>query len=262
MPRLISFLLVTLSIYSCSPRSNSEEVQSELSIKYVFRGEIDGKYGISMILFQSGTKLEGIYRYDSKVKYLDLNGTLERDGSFFLRENVDGRSTGMFQGKLSGDVIHGTWKKSGKSHEGLHFSLHSISNIEDKQTLPFSSNEMLLKENMVLSTTRWFGNYRDSLGRLLSVAYCEDLTDHSRGIRFRISDESKGCRRQIEGYAYEHRAGIANYVDDNSECHLNIWGGDDVINVREYDCDSSYSCRTFEGEYRYVTTEFDKELFR
>lgn len=257
MPRLISFLLVTLSIYSCSPRSNSEEVQSELSIKYVFRGEIDGKYGISMILFQSGTKLEGIYRYDSKVKYLDLNGTLERDGSFLLRENVDGRSTGMFQGKLSGDVIHGTWKKSGKSHEGLHFSLHSISNIEDKQTLPFSSNEMLLKENMVLSTTRWFGNYRDSLGRLLSVAYCEDLNDHSRGIRFRISDESKGCRRQIEGYAYEHRAGIANYYDENSECHLNIWGGDDVINVREYDCDSSYSCRTFEGEYRYVTTEFD-----
>ena len=257
MPRLISFLLVTLSIYSCSPRSNSEEVQSELSIKYVFRGEIDGKYGISMILFQSGTKLEGIYRYDSKVKYLDLNGTLERDGSFLLRENVDGLSTGMFQGKLSGDVLHGTWKKSGKSHEGLHFSLHSISNIEDKQILPFSSNEMLLKENMVLSTTRWFGNYRDSLGRLLSVAYCEDLNDHSRGIRFRISDESKGCRRQIEGYAYEHRAGIANYVDDNSECHLNIWGGDDVINVREYDCDSSYSCRTFEGEYRYVTTEFD-----
>ena len=257
VPRLISFLLVTLSINSCSPRSNSEEVQSELSIKYVFRGEIDGKYGISMILFQSGSKLEGIYRYDSKVKYLDLNGTLERDGSFLLRENVDGLSTGMFQGKLSGDVLHGTWKKSGKSHEGLHFSLHSISNIEDKQILPFSSNEMLLKENMVLSTTRWFGNYRDSLGRLLSVAYCEDLNDHSRGIRFRISDESKGCRRQIEGYAYEHRAGIANYVDDNSECHLNIWGGDDVINVREYDCDSSYSCRTFEGEYRYVTTEFD-----
>ena len=257
MPRLISFLLVTLSIYSCSPRSNSEEVQSESSIKYVFRGEIDGKYGISMILFQSGTKLEGIYRYDSKVKYLDLNGTLEKDGSFLLRENVDGRSTGMFQGKLSGDVIHGTWKKSVKSQEGLHFLLRSISNIEDKQTLPFSSNEMLLKENMVLSTTRWFGNYRDSLGRLLSVAYCEDLNDHSRGIRFRISDESKGCRRQIEGYAYEHRAGIANYVDDNSECRLNIWGGDDVINVREYDCDSSYSCRTFEGEYRYVTTEFD-----
>lgn len=257
MPRLISFLLVTLSIYSCSPRSNSEEVQSESSIKYVFRGEIDGKYGISMILFQTGTKLEGIYRYDSKEKYLDLNGTLEKDGSFLLRENVDGRSTGMFQGKLSGDVIHGTWKKSVKSQEGLHFLLRSISNIEDKHTLPFSSNEMLLKENMVLSTTRWFGNYRDSLGRLLSVAYCEDLNDHSRGIRFRISDESKGCRRQIEGYAYEHRAGVANYLDDNSECHLNIWGGDDVINVREYDCNSSYGCRTFEGEYRYVTTEFD-----
>lgn len=257
VPRLISFLLVTLSIYSCSPRSNSEEVQSESSIKYVFRGEIDGKYGISMILFQTGTKLEGIYRYDSKEKYLDLNGTLEKDGSFLLRENVDGRSTGMFQGKLSGDVIHGTWKKSVKSQEGLHFLLRSISNIEDKHTLPFSSNEMLLKENMVLSTTRWFGNYRDSLGRLLSVAYCEDLNDHSRGIRFRISDESKGCRRQIEGYAYEHRAGVANYLDDNSECHLNIWGGDDVINVREYDCNSSYGCRTFEGEYRYVTTEFD-----
>jgi len=257
VPRLISFLLVTLSINSCSPRSNSEEVQSELSIKYVFRGEIDGKYGISMILFQSGSKLEGIYRYDSKVKYLDLNGTLEKDGSFLLRENVDGRSTGMFQGKLSGDVIHGTWKKSVKSHEGLHFLLRSISNIEDKQTLPFSSNEMLLKENMVLSTTRWFGNYRDSLGRLLSVAYYEDLNDLSRGIRFQISDESGGCSRQIEGYAYEHRAGVANYLDDNSECHLNIWGGDDVINVREYDCNSSYGCRTFEGEYRYVTTEFD-----
>jgi len=252
VPRFIIFLLIALSINSCSSRSNSEEVQSGLTTKYMFTGEIDGKYGISMILFQSGPKLEGIYRYDSKVKYLDLNGTLETDGSFLLRENVDGRSTGMFQGKLSGDVIHGTWKKSGKSHERLHFLLRSVSNIEDKWTLPFSTNE-----NMVLSTTKWFGNYKDSLGRLLSVAYCEDLNDHSRGIRFRISDESGGCRRQIEGYAYEHRAGVANYLDDNYECHLNIWGGDDVINVREYDCNSSYGCRTFDGEYRYVTTEFD-----
>jgi len=256
MTRLIIFLLATLSIYSCSPRSNSEEVQSGLSIKYMFRGEIDGKYGISMILFQSGSKLEGIYRYDSKVKYLNLNGTLEADGSFLLRENVDGLSTGIFQGKLSGDVIHGTWKKSGKSPEGLHFILHSISNVQDQLTLPFSTNEMLLKENMILSTTRWFGNYKDSLGRLLSVAYCEDLNDHSRGIRFRISDENDRCSRQIEGYAYEHRAGVANYLDDNSECHLNIWGGEDVINVREYDCECSSGCRTFEGEYRYVTTKF------
>jgi hypothetical protein len=256
MTRLIISLLVTLSINSCSPRSNSEEVQSGLSIKYMFRGEIDGRYGISMILFQSGSKLEGIYRYDSKVKYLNLNGTLEADGSFLLRENVDGNSTGIFQGKLSGDMIHGVWKKSGKSKEGLHFLLRSISDVEDQCTLPFSTNEMLLKENMILSTTKWFGNYKDSLGRLLSVAYCEDLNNHSRGIRFRISDESGRCSRQIEGYAYEHRAGVANYLDDNSECHLNIWGGEDVINVREYDCECSSGCRTFEGEYRYVTTKF------
>lgn len=256
MPRFIIFLLVTLSINSCSSRSYSEEVQSESSVKYMFRGEIDGKYGISMILFHSGSRLEGIYRYDSKVKYLDLNGTLETDGSFLLRENVDGLSTGIFQGKLSGNVIHGTWKKSEKSNEGLHFLLRSISNVEDQWTLPFSTNKMLLKENMVLSTTSWFGNYKDSLGRLLSVAHCEDLNDHSRGIRFRISDESGRCSRQIEGYAYEHRAGVANYLDDNSECHLNIWGGEDVINVREYDCKGSNGCGTFEGEYRYVTTKF------
>lgn len=256
LPRSIIFLIVALSINSCSSYSNPEEVQSGLITKYMFRGEIDGKYGISMILFQSGSKLEGIYRYNSKVKYLDLTGTLETDGSFLLSENIDGRSTGMFQGKLSGDMIHGTWKKSGKSQEGLHFLLHSISNVEDQSTLPFSTNEMLLKENMVLSTTRWFGNYKDSLGRLLSVAYCEDLNDHSRGIKFRISDESGRCSRQIEGYAYEHRAGVANYLADNSECHLNIWGGQDVINVREYDCQGSNGCRSFEGEYRYVTTKF------
>lgn len=222
----------------------------------MFRGEIDGNYGIRMILFQSGSKLEGIYRYDSKVKYLNLNGTLEKDGSFLLRESVDGHLTGIFQGKLSGDKIHGTWKKSGKPQEGLHFLLRSISNIEDQWTLPFSTNEMLLKENMILSTTKWFGNYKDSLGRMLSVAYCEDLNNHSRGIRFRISDESGRCSRQIEGYAYEHRAGVANYLDDNSECHLNIWGGEDVINVREYDCECSGGCKTFEGEYRFVTTKF------
>ena len=256
MTRIIIFLLVILSFSSCSPKSSSEEVQSGLSVKYMFRGEIDGNYGIRMILFQSGSKLEGIYRYDSKVKYLNLNGTLEKDGSFLLRESVDGHLTGIFQGKLSGDKIHGTWKKSGKPPEGLHFLLRSISNIEDQWTLPFSTNEMLLKENMILSTTKWFGNYKDSLGRMLSVAYCEDLNNHSRGIRFRISDESGRCSRQIEGYAYEHRAGVANYLDDNSECHLNIWGGEDVINVREYDCECSGGCKTFEGEYRFVTTKF------
>ena len=254
--RIFAVMLIALSMHSCLSSSDSNEIQTGSNIKYMFRGEIDGKYGLRMILFQNGSKLEGIYRYDSQVDFLYLNGTLEPDGSFLLREEVDGRSTGVFQGKLAGGTIHGTWRKSSKSDKSLHFLLRSISDLDDQLILPFSEGDMLLNENMAISKTRWFGNYRDSLGRVLSVVYCEDLSDHSWGIKFRIKDESGNCNREIEGYAYEHRAGVANYLADNSECHLNIWGGQDVINVREYDCQGSNGCRSFEGEYRYVTTKF------
>ena len=257
MIRLFTALIFTVFVISCSSISASEET-SYPSIKYKFIGKIDGKHGLDMELFQNGSKLKGHYRYHSQKIFLDLTGTLEKDGSFLLREEVDGRSTGIFNGKLSGNIIHGTWEKSVNSDESLHFLLESISDIDDRMALPFTTSEILLNENrQILEYGGWFGNYRDSLGRVLSLVPCVDLSDGGSGIKFLISDETRNCNREIEGYAYTHRAGVANYLADSSDCHLNIWGGDGVINVREYDCNRSNGCRTFEGEYRYVTTEFD-----
>lgn len=85
----------------------------------IFIGSIGGKYDIRMYLWREGETFSGYYLYEISGGNINLEGTINANGAFVLKENdFEGKQTGVFKGKLTrsvlgGESLHleGTWSK-------------------------------------------------------------------------------------------------------------------------------------------------------
>ncbi len=77
----------------------------------VYKGLIDGKYGVMLSLSKTADTLTGDYSYDSKGLPIDLDGTLDSSGAFTVTEMTDGRKTGLLTGNLdkAAETLTGAW---------------------------------------------------------------------------------------------------------------------------------------------------------
>ncbi|HXG95095.1 MAG TPA: RsiV family protein [Blastocatellia bacterium] len=91
----------------------------------IFIGSIGGKYDIRMYLWREGNTFSGVYLYESNGGNINLEGTIERDGSFEMNESDnEGNQTAVFKGKLTRKVagadavlhLEGTWSKADGSN--------------------------------------------------------------------------------------------------------------------------------------------------
>ena len=95
--------------------------------------------------------------------------------------------------------------------------------------------------------TSWTGTYYDELGRALKIK-----GPSSDGvIRFEISQlASESCEESgMKGVAYLTKPSVANYTDDDSDCHINFTFNTGRIELKEYDCLHGGACAPFEGVY-------------
>lgn len=93
----------------------------------------DGKPKIppfQMRLKRAGKDLSGVYRYRNSTKDISLKGTIDDENKFVLTESVDGKETGVFDGKLEPDgegllKMSGVWSKP-KSEDYIGFAADEI----------------------------------------------------------------------------------------------------------------------------------------
>jgi hypothetical protein len=95
-----------------------------------FLGTINSKIDIQMELERNGQKITGSYFYQNVRDSIELEGTVDQDGSGKIKELTDGKQTGIFNGKLSGEEFNGavtlrfegTWSNA-KGDKQMPFSL-------------------------------------------------------------------------------------------------------------------------------------------
>jgi hypothetical protein len=85
-----------------------------------FKGNIDGKYPITMVLNfpTSGNEITGSYYYDKVGTYISLKGSIQTNRQIELEEGVykdEYKITGYFSGKIDEKVFSGTWKDAKKT---------------------------------------------------------------------------------------------------------------------------------------------------
>lgn len=79
---------------------------------YEYEGTINNKYKITMTLRFSGNAVTGTYKYASSQSDISLSGERSGEEDMTLTENVNGKSTGTFTGKLINGEYSGTWINS------------------------------------------------------------------------------------------------------------------------------------------------------
>ena len=95
--------------------------------KFFFRGTIANKLRIEMALVREGERLNGNYFYPRVGKNINLNGTVDKNGSVDLKEtDEDGKDTGVFKGQ---------WKPATNTPDT------SLYEIEGKWSRPDGSKE-------------------------------------------------------------------------------------------------------------------------
>ena len=78
-------------------------------ISGTYTGNIDGSLEIVMALEQDNDKhINGLYYYKKHKKKIIISGIIESN-EVFLNEYCNNEMTGKFTGKLTDDIIHGTW---------------------------------------------------------------------------------------------------------------------------------------------------------
>ncbi|CAA9285461.1 MAG: hypothetical protein AVDCRST_MAG56-4088 [uncultured Cytophagales bacterium] len=104
---------------SCRAQSNPKTTAPAQAVgtaaEKTYAGSIAGKYPITMRLRKDGTALTGSYAYTRVGQDIRLDGTVQADGTFSLKEFDDkGQETGQFAGKIGPDgTVTGTWRKPG-----------------------------------------------------------------------------------------------------------------------------------------------------
>jgi uncharacterized lipoprotein YehR (DUF1307 family) len=114
----------------------------------IFLGTLDGKINIQMELNRDGKQLFGSYFYENVRQYIDLSGAIETDNSCKITESTDGKDTGVFKGRLSGEEINGvatlrfegTWSNT-KGDKQMPFSLR-------EQTFTLSNGLKLISKSI------------------------------------------------------------------------------------------------------------------
>lgn len=92
--------------------SDNNSVDNPEASKYSYKGKIDNRYEIVMQLAINGENVSGTYSYTSNNTPIELNGTLNGDGSINLEEKTNGKVTGQFAGTWTESEISGTWISS------------------------------------------------------------------------------------------------------------------------------------------------------
>ena len=107
------------------PENEGSALSSDHSV-YNFSGNLNNKYAIKMSLNKRGENLSGSYYYTSKNVPISLNGTV-KNGHVKLVESSDGKTTGNFDGNLSGNDISGTWTSAdGKSSMPFKVTMQNL----------------------------------------------------------------------------------------------------------------------------------------
>jgi hypothetical protein len=98
-----------------------------------YKGNIDGKYDIEMVLVNWGDGfLSGRYWYATKNKPIELSGELKESNSYEIAEFVDGKVGAKFMGDLKNtDTLTGNWA-SADGKRNLPFTLFSAPSANDE----------------------------------------------------------------------------------------------------------------------------------
>lgn len=89
-----------------------------------FRGTIGDGLGVTMHLTKKDAVLTGTYAYDSTKRDIALTGTMSGLTAFDLKETVDGKATGSFNGTFAPDgSASGTWSDASGA-KSLRFAIH------------------------------------------------------------------------------------------------------------------------------------------
>lgn len=107
--------------------TTNEKTVVQTGNEKIFRGMING-IGFEMKLARAGEKLSGTYFYTKVGKALKLDGTIDKDGKFKLKEtDASGKTTGEFEGNWkesaaeNGITLEGYWKKPFDKDGGFPF---------------------------------------------------------------------------------------------------------------------------------------------
>ncbi len=110
-----------------------------------YKGNIDGKYDIEMVLVNWGDGfLSGRYWYATKNKPLELSGELKEDKSYEIAEFMDGKVGAKFMGDLKNtDTLTGNWASAdGKRNRPFTLVSSPSANDEGKWTGNWHLNQV------------------------------------------------------------------------------------------------------------------------
>jgi len=245
----ISTLMTVLIFSSCgsSENKNVEAIQQTTTsnanvipdfIKS-FEGTINGKYGIIMTLSKNKENLSGTYFYKNQGALIQISGTIDDNGSLIINEfNNKGNMTGIFKGQLINNNIIGQWTKP----DGTKAMTFSIS-----ESIISESSNLNNESNKSDDYSNWSGIYFDEFGRSLKIT--GPASDGA--VKFELTPQnSESCQEDVwKGTAYLTNSAVANYSDEDSECHFNFTFNPGQIEVHEKDCSHGASCGTFDGFY-------------
>lgn len=238
-------LLTTWTFTSCGPSEQNKTEQQTTQTTVIsdftksFEGTINGKFEIIMTLTKNSENLSGTYTYKNKGVPIKISGTIDGNGNLTINEfNTNGNMTGIFRGQLSNNNIIGNWTKPDGSN-----------------TMPFSISESINSETSIVKPestksddySNWSGTYLDEFGRSLKI-----IGPASDGaVKFELTPQNnENCAEDVwSGTAYLTKSYLANYQDENSECHLNFTFNPGQIEVGDYNCSHGASCGTFDGVY-------------
>lgn len=107
---------ITLLLFACGnsnenkETTSSNEVLSEF-IQLTFEGALKAKKDIpvAMELNKNGQNLSGQMLYKKVGQPIELNGTIDRAGTIFLKESIDEKITGSYEGQIIDNVFNGIW---------------------------------------------------------------------------------------------------------------------------------------------------------
>jgi hypothetical protein len=122
------------------PNERSKSIQLTNARSFVhqqFIGEMDRQFVFAMTITINGKRLVGEYRYLRQNKPLKLEGTIDREGVFHMKEYIEnGKNTGSFFGKIIGSEFAGEWRYADTSRQ-LYFDGYASS--EEQNALRMKS---------------------------------------------------------------------------------------------------------------------------
>ncbi len=248
----VIFIILSTIIVSCNQNLESDISETEKTISKVqnktiiknfnksFEGTINYKYDIIMTLVCDNNSLSGTYTYKSQGVPLKLQGTIDENNKVVINEfNSKGSMTGVFRGTLNTNetILKGNWSKPDGSKE-MPFVVSLSSNNE--------SSFQKKKNN-----SQWTGKYNFVSGEVHNILKIKGPSSDG-AIYFEIEQSGPSCMGSgISGTAYLTKSNVANFEDDESQCHINFTFNSNTIQVKEYDCGDYHGarCGLFDGWY-------------